>query len=403
MAQSTATTETPRAIRVTAEATDNRTNEPPIPFPSGEAEPLALVLDEVNAAIKRYVHFASERQAWAVTLWAAHTHLVEHFDVTPRLAIRAPSKQSGKTRLMEVLREIVARGWHITGPSAAVLYRKIAKQQPTILLDEADRLFGKREEDTADVLQVINAGHAQGSMVPRVVGAKHDLVDFPAYAAMALAGIGTDWPDTVLDRSVIVNMERKKSDERVERLRKPQKAALRELGDRLGESLSAVQNYSTDRLPSELSDRAQDGWEALLAIAEAAGGDWPSRAWDAAIELSKEEPMTTSERPELLALRDMRAVFASLGDPTFVKSELLLIGLRSITESGWNDEPRPLTLSKLGHLMRTFKIHSVLLARGAPRGYLLKDIDAHWGRLKADDERLPEIQPPHEPAGYPDA
>jgi len=38
-------------------------------------------------------------------------------------------------------------------------------------------------------------------------------------------------------------------------------------------------------LPSELTDRQQDGAEPLLAIADAAGGDWPEKARKALTEI----------------------------------------------------------------------------------------------------------------------
>lgn len=365
----------------------------PIPFPEGEPDDLDTVLTEVTQAMKRFVHFSSEQQAWAVTLWIAHTHRLAEFDVSPRLAIRAPSKQSGKTRLMEVINQLVSKGWHVVGPSAPVLFRSIEKNQPTILLDEADRFFERRAEETAEILQLLNTGHARGSSVPRIVGQKFDVHNFPAFAAVALAGIGTEWPDTILDRAVIVNMERKTTNEPVERLRRPQKAELADLGERLRDSMATIEVFNYDDLPQALSDRAQDGWEPLFAIASAAGSDWLEKAYAAAILLSGSDAWVMEEREELLALRDLRAVFEKADDPDFLTSELALAGLRSITESPWNDEPRPLTYHKLGKILGKFNIKSHQPARGEKRGYFLADVERHWGRLKTTDEPLATLVP----------
>jgi Protein of unknown function (DUF3631) len=38
-------------------------------------------------------------------------------------------------------------------------------------------------------------------------------------------------------------------------------------------------------LPDELSDRMQDVWEPLLAVAELAGDEWANRARTAAVDL----------------------------------------------------------------------------------------------------------------------
>ena len=100
-------------------------------------------------------------------------HLAEAGDPRPEQTVRQNPVDGG-------LNELVHRGWLVVGPSAAVLYRSIDARHPTILLDEADRFFEKRAEDMADVLQLINAGHVNGAVVPRVVGAGMALKDFPA-------------------------------------------------------------------------------------------------------------------------------------------------------------------------------------------------------------------------------
>ena len=40
-------------------------------------------------------------------------------------------------------------------------------------------------------------------------------------------------------------------------------------------------------MPAGIEDRDADVWEALLAVADAAGGDWPKKAREAAVALVK--------------------------------------------------------------------------------------------------------------------
>ena len=40
----------------------------------------------------------------AVALWALHTHVYDRFMVTPRLALRSPVADCGKTTLLDVCR-----------------------------------------------------------------------------------------------------------------------------------------------------------------------------------------------------------------------------------------------------------------------------------------------------------
>src|SRR5262249_55754184 len=66
-------------------------------------------------------------------------------------------------------------------------------------------------------------------------------------------------------------------------------------------------------MPPGIEDRAGDMWEPLLAIADAAGGDWPKRARDAATELAG----AAKEAEPSLGVRlvaDLKIVFDKRGE-----------------------------------------------------------------------------------------
>ncbi len=102
------------------------------------------------------------------------------------------------------------------------------------MLDECDTYLGvviaKQHEELRGL---INAGHRRGATVYRgeVAGKAVNVVEFPAFAACALAGIG-DLPDTILDRSVIIAMKRRAPHEQLEpfreRLVRDETSALRD-------------------------------------------------------------------------------------------------------------------------------------------------------------------------------
>jgi len=112
--------------------------------------------------------------------------------------------------------------------------------------------------------------------------------DFSTFGAKAIAGIGK-LPDTVADRASPIRLERRAPHERVDRFRRrevaPQAEQLRHrlaaLADVAGELLAEAR----PGLPDELNDRAWDGVEPLLAIAQLAGGDCPIAARTACVEL----------------------------------------------------------------------------------------------------------------------
>ena len=60
----------------------------------------AQLLSDVRTFISRFCVFPDNHCLTAVTLWAAHTHMVEHFYTTPRLALLSPEPSSGKTRVL---------------------------------------------------------------------------------------------------------------------------------------------------------------------------------------------------------------------------------------------------------------------------------------------------------------
>jgi hypothetical protein len=61
----------------------------------------AEILDEIDRFVGRYLVLPNDHCRHAMTLWAAHTHVVEAFYVTPRLIIDSPEPESGKTRVLE--------------------------------------------------------------------------------------------------------------------------------------------------------------------------------------------------------------------------------------------------------------------------------------------------------------
>src|SRR5439155_1048392 len=228
-------------------------------------------------------------------------------DATPYLAVTSPEKRCGKTRLLEVLQQLVPKAWQAAGVSEAVLFRRIARDGPTLLLDEVDAVFGNRGEGTEGLRAALNAGNRRGTVVSRCEGKGQTLRDFPVFCPKVLAGIGA-LPDTVADRAIPIRLKRKTAKERVPRFRFRDYAveAARER-----EALAAWATTATGALrtaepavPDALHDRAAEAWEPLLAVADLAGGEWPSRARAAALELHGAEPDTDSVR-----VQPRRAIF----------------------------------------------------------------------------------------------
>jgi len=305
----------------------------PDPLDGGE------LLDDVRAFLCRFVAFPSAAAAVATTLWAAHAHLIQSSDNSPRLALLSPEPGSGKTRTLEVLDLLTPQAMHSLSASPAAIFRTLNVEQPTLLMDEVDAIFNRSrssDDGSEDLRALLNAGHRKGATIPRCVGPRHDVVKFPVYAAVALAGLG-DLPDTLMSRSIIIRMRRRAPGETVEPFRRRvHELAGTNLAGRLAEWTSSVQYDVTDawpQMPAGVEDRPADVWEPLLAIADAAGGHWPDTARSACVELCK----VAESREASLGVRlltDLRRVFST---DDRVPTDALLKRLHDLDEAPWGD------------------------------------------------------------------
>ena len=125
-----------------AEAESNGKVHTPAETPA-TVQPLAEVLDEVHDAYARYVVYPSAEHLDAVTLYTAATHGQDVWEHATRIVFRSPVKRCGKTRTLEVMREVAWNVLATTNASVAVLVHSIDENDPrTIILDEADVILG---------------------------------------------------------------------------------------------------------------------------------------------------------------------------------------------------------------------------------------------------------------------
>jgi hypothetical protein len=359
---------------------------------------LADALDHLTAHLLRFVWFPKPAQAVAVALWIAHAHALEAVEQSPILAIVSPVKQSGKSRLLDVIETVVPTPWRIERPSEAVLYRRIARDRPTVLMDEADTIFEDRKGQYEGIRAVFNAGNRRGTVVSRVMpkGKSFDLQDFAIFSPKAVAGLGR-FPETIVDRSIVIAMMRRSSQEKVERLRA---RAAAELGEPIRTELARHcgrlrdLSLSDDRLPDELDDRAQDNWESLFALADHANASWASRARSAALELQADRS-SADDNAAIALLTDLRSIF---GEDGYLTTTLILDSLHGIDSSPWSEwsHGKPLSARGLARLLEPFGIRPDRTS--ATRGYSRRSFVDVWTRflpLSPVDPSQPS-QPPIE-------
>jgi len=340
----------------------------------------ADLLGELHAALARYVVFPSAEAADAVALWIAATHGVQAWHCAPRLDITSPVKRCGKSRLLDIIEATCHDPLITANISAAALVRSLGDDPPTLLLDEADTVFGPKAADNHEDLRgILNAGHSRNRPYIRWDVATRSAERCPTFSMAALAGIG-DLPETITDRAVTVAMRRRAPGEVIDRYRDRRDGGpLKELGEQLGAWVRAHVDELREAEPvMPVEDRAADTWEPLFAIAELAGGDWPKRATAAALALTVGDDTDTSLGARLLA--DLRDVF---GDADAMHGDAILEALHGIAEAPWADYfGKPLNARGLARLLKPYGVASVQVKIGGDgrKGYRREHLHDSWTR-----------------------
>jgi hypothetical protein len=361
------------------------------------APPSLPLLAQVMAYVRRFV-VVTDEQLLVAALWTVHTHCLDAAPQTPYLLITSPEKACGKSRLIEVLALLVAKPWIVVTPSEAVLYRTVDATRPTLLLDEVDALFapGRSSDRYEGIRALLNAGHRQGTTVPRCVGPTNSVVEFKVFCAKLIAGIGT-LPDTVAHRGIPVRLQRKTRAEHTDRFihrdEQPVASALRDqIAAWADEHTPKLMNARPD-MPDELDDRMQEGCEPLVAIADRMG--YGAAARDALVALCTSERVDNVESQRLQLLRDIRTLFeereAHAGGKRIkgMATKNLLSRLHSTEDSQWKDYyGRGLSSRDLSTLLRHYGVHPAPIrfkkkstgGTQVKKGYKRGDLAQAWER-----------------------
>ena len=270
----------------------------------------AALADHIKGELCRYVIFASEEHANAATLWILGTYSMDVWSLWPKVLISSPSKQCGKSTLLETLEAFCCRALIVSNIRAAGLFRVIEAWRPCLLIDEADRFLSQDDEANG----IINAGHRRRTAtVIRVEekGGEYVPRRFSVWGAQAIAGIGRQ-ADTLADRSVRIGLRRSLLSDKVSKLPATyfeSQIDARRMAARWAAD-SAISLAASDIEPASMgNDRSQDNWTPLYRIAAALGGAWPDEAANAYAAMEPVETEAEDENPGIMLLRDMSEVF----------------------------------------------------------------------------------------------
>lgn len=359
------------ASSISPEATTASTDEP------GHA-----LLDEIKAEIIKHVYLSDEA-ATAMTLWLLQTYVSGAFHYRPRLVFSSPVRGCGKTTALKIA-ELLAHAPRLTANiTAAALFRTIEAQKPTLLIDEADSFLKGNET----LRGIVNAGFERNGVITRCVGDSHTPKDFFCSSPMAIATIG-QLQSTIVDRSIVINMERKPREHKIERIeshRPEQSERYKVLTRRCDvwarSNLAKLKSYEP-KVPELASDRALDCWRPLIAISELAGGSWPNKARVAAVHLTDDRERPMKDDRHLQVLEDIQKIARTEGLDR-IPSKKLCEELATMEDRPWPEFIRgqPITPPQLANLLGSFDIKpgTIRLPAGETiKGYKCNQFEHAW-------------------------
>ena len=312
---------------------------------------------------------------WILFSWVHDTAAVH----SPILLVTSAEPNSGKTTLLNLIGFLGQRAISTVGVSEAALFRSVERWTPLILVDEADVIL----VDNEPLRAIVNSGYTRGIGVLRCIGDANEPHSFPTFCPKALGMVGKRLPATTLSRAIVIELKRKRPDDKAKHFRcidDPGLAELRQQAMRwsldAGEALKGVE----PDMPTGFDNRRGDNYRLILAIADLAGGDWPDQAREAAQRLSGAADVS-STGTRLLA--DIRRAFDET-DADALASTDLLGKLTADADGHWAEWKggKPLTQAQLARLLAPYGISPERFwrERNRQRGCLRERFQDAWDR-----------------------
>ena len=145
-----------------------------------------------------------------LALWAMASWLVDDFRTCPYLALIAP-KSSGKTQVLEAIRQTAYRAYTTSSVTSAALFRSIELWNLTLCIDEAQDLITSNTETGQAIYACLLSGYKRGTSALRAgdktngfTPESFDLFGFKAFSGTKLV------LDTLESRSIAFDMQKAK-------------------------------------------------------------------------------------------------------------------------------------------------------------------------------------------------
>jgi hypothetical protein len=251
------------------------------PEPWAEPVPASALLQDLTTTITNYVAMP-EPLALAVSLWAMHTHILDVCETTPRLVITSSQRACGKSALLNLLSQLVARPLDFCGADCRGILWSLG-YWPTLLMDDPSVLLAGREMRA--VLR--NGRRRKGGCFIRRVDRNVRRIDIFTAAAIAVDG---NIPPMLGERCIEICLDPLKPGETVQRIGSAPDERLSLLARRMhrwaADTMATLREADASRAAMR-----DEHWAPLLMIAAVAGPEWEERA-RAAMQLLRPKAAT---------------------------------------------------------------------------------------------------------------
>ena len=331
--------------------------------------------------------------AWVLAAW-----LMDLWDRFPHLAVTSPDRRCGKTRLLELIRQITPDAKSISNISAAALYRLVEALRPTLLLDEAQSIRRRASEMSEVLRELLNAGIDKGATVLRVGGENNtEIVEFKIFSPKVIALIG-ELDGVLADRCLPIDIKRKTAADEVESYRS---RIVEPIGKKLHKKLEDWAKANKKRVARVYdhldvfpirNDRMAELLLPLQAVLKVAAPKALEILKDYANHLDAKDVDTVS--PSVLLLAACREILSNnriVQETGFMPTDWLIRDLQARDWEPWGhySQGRPITPHALADLLRGFNIRAGRNRDQTARGYIVNDFQESFGRY------LPPPPPPH--------
>lgn len=245
-------------------------DEPWIPY----NEPIVaddhdMIRQDIEVVLEDYGALQKPIEYRIVADWIVATYFSDQFQAFPYIQFSGIIN-SGKSRMMKLLRWLSYRALLHASVSPSVLVREIDEFHPTELIDEVDTKFNKKMERGQDLFEVCLEGYTTGSSYTRCKqGEDHGVVRHDVYCPKAFAGRKIIDP-ALSSRCIHIPMC--KTTPKIEELPETMPPLVQEIRSKLlGMKLTGT------KLPIpklELHGRIRELFTPIIAVEQFFGGDY---------------------------------------------------------------------------------------------------------------------------------